>query len=409
MRMTCHLITLLGLMSFIGLISSTSHAAISDDVVYGRFYNNQYQLYRNDGATMQESVGTGYLAGIDSGILEMVGTTNGDVIVARQYNNTFDLFRYDGSTLTKQNTSPSKGIDSGFLGMVATSGGDVVVGRRYNSQFDLLHYDVDPDSGNSGYPNVTQKNGSSLAGLDDGFLGMVASTDNHVVVARHYGNKWDLLRYNVDPAANNAGFPNVVEANRGTELAGMDDGFLGMVAATDGHVVMSRHYGGQWDLLRYDVTADPIVEANRGTSLAGMDDGFLDMVTTKSGDVVMVRHYNDVWELLRYDVTGASITEAARSPSGRGRDNGYLGAVALGNGDIVLGRQGGANQVELFLYDGVTLNEKANNLSSLRGVDHGFIGMTGFSFIPEPTTMSLLVGGLATLLFGARRKHVVRG
>ena len=127
MRTICYWMTLLGLLSFIGLTSSTSHAAISADVVYGRFYNNQYQLYRNDGATMQESVGTGYLAGIDSGILEMVGTTNGDVIVARQYNNTFDLFRYDGSTLTKQNTSPSKGIDSAFLGLVASTDNHVVV------------------------------------------------------------------------------------------------------------------------------------------------------------------------------------------------------------------------------------------------------------------------------------------
>ena len=405
-----------GVLGLFVLIPSVLHADVSGDVVYSRHYNNHFDLYRNDGTDLTEQADNGQIAGIDVGIFGIVGTIDGNVVLGRTYNNAFDLLSYDGGTLAEVGRSGSTtGMDDGLFGMVAASDGTVVVARTYDPAsaaplgFDLIRYDVSQN------PIVDlNRSPQNLAGVDDGLFGMVATADNHVVMARLFNNQFDLLRYDVaaDPIA---------ETNRSSLLAGVDSGLFGMVAAADGTVVVARTYDPAgpdagaslgFDLMRFDVTADPIVDLNRSTqNVAGVDDGLLDMVALAGGDVVMIREYNGSWDLISYDIDPdpnnlmANIVKRADNNGARGLDDGYLGAVALGNGDIVLARQSG-NAIELFSYDGVTLAENGNNIGSSRGMDDGFLGLVGFPAqkIPEPASLLLLVSGLLTVLSVSRAR-----
>lgn len=390
----------------LGFSWCSMRAAVIDDVIIGRTNEaNRFELFRHDGTTMQQVAGPNSpLAGIDSGILGMVGTPSGAVVVVRQYNTRFDLLSYNGSALTETNRSGLVGLDDGLLGVIASSSGDVVVSRRYDPAppqipgYDVLRYDLDPGPSHSSFPNIAEVNRSvsGIAGIDDGILGMVTAGNDHMVVARHYAGAFDLIRYDLDPSTDNPGFPNIVEANRCNfnQCAGIDDGVLGVVATSGNHVVMARHYdsgtGPQWDLLRYDVAADPIVETNRGTALAGLDDGVLGMVATRDGDVVMIRHYvdgnDDRWDMIRYDVTADPIVELNRQTAIQSLENGFLGVAALGNGGFAIARQGTSGTIDLFGYDGKTLIETGNNLtdSGRPTIGNGFIGMTGFPFIAPP-------------------------
>jgi hypothetical protein len=400
-----------GFLGFFVLIPSVLHADVSGDVVYSRHYNNHFDLYRNDGTDLTQKVYHGQIAGMDDGIFEIVGTVDGNVVLGRKYGTGFDLLSYDGSTLAEVGRmSSTTGMDDGLFGMVAATDGTVVVARTWDPPnasplgFDLIRYDVSQN------PIVDlNRSPQNLAGVDDGLFGMVATADNHVVMGRLFNNQFDLLRYDVaaDPIA---------ETNRSGLLAGVDAGLFGIVAAADGTVVVARTYapGGNlgFDLLRFDVTADPIVDLNRSAqNITGVDDGLLDIVATAGGDVVMIRHYDNKWDLLSYDIDpdpsnpAANIVESARNIGARKLDDGYLGAVALGNGDIVLARnRGGA--IELFSYDGVTLAEKGHNMGDTRGIDDGFIGLVGFPAqeIPEPASLLLLVSGLLTVLSVSRAR-----
>ena len=396
------------------LIPAVVHADVSGDVVYSRFYNTGLDLFRNNGTNLTEQAANVGAVGIDHGIFEMVGTVDGNVVLARKYNNGFDLISYDGSTLAEvgRMSSPT-GMDDGLFGMVAAADGTVVIARTYDPAgptagaglgFDLLRYDP------TTHPiENLNRSAQNVTGVDDGLFGMVATADNHVVMGRLYNNQFDLLRYDVaaDPIA---------ETNRSGLLAGVDAGLFGIVAAADGTVVVARTYapGGNlgFDLMRFDVTADPIVDLNRSIqNIAGVDDGLLDMVATAGGDVVMIREYNGSWDLLSYDIDPdpsnpeANIVAKAQNYGVRGLDDGYLGAAALGNGDIVLARLSGT-AIELFSYDGVTLAEKGNNTASNRGMDHGFLHMVGFPAqeIPEPASLLLLVSGLLTVLSVSRAR-----
>ena len=97
--------------------------------------------------------------------------------------------------------------------------------------------------------------------------------------------------------------------------------------------------------------------------MAGVDDGLLGMVATKAGDVIMVREYAGQWDLLRYDVTADPIVELNRNTSVENLENGILGVVALGNDGFVIARQGAGDTIDLFAYDGTTLAETGNNLT----------------------------------------------
>ena len=122
---------------------------------------------------------------------------------------------------------------------------------------------------------------------------MVATADAHVVVARKYdpggpdagpAPVFDLLRYNLNPTPCESGFPGIAEVNRSAyNVGGVDDGLLGMVATKAGDVIMVREVAGQWDLLSYDVTADPIVELNRSTAVENVENGILGVVALVNG------------------------------------------------------------------------------------------------------------------------------
>ena len=423
------------------MISAVVHADVSGDVVYSRFYNTSLDLFRNNGTDLTEQAANVGAVGIDDGIFGMVGTVDGNVVLARKYNNGFDLISYDGSTLAEVGRmSSTTGMDDGLFGMVAAADGTVVIARTYDPAgpnagaglgFDLLRYDP------TTHPvENLNRSAQNIAGVDDGLFGMVAATDGTVVVARLYdpagpnagaGLGFDLLRYDIDPDPNNPA-ANIVKINSSAQnIATVDDGLFGMVAAADGTVVVARTYdpagpgagaGLGFDLLRYDIDPDPnnpaanIVKINSSAqNIAGVDDGLLDMVATAGGDVVMIREYNGSWDLIGYDIDPdpnnpmANIVKQADNNGARGLDDGYLGAVALGNGDIVLARLSGT-AIELFSYDGVTLAEKGNNTASNRGMDSGFLHMVGFPAqeIPEPASLLLLVSGLITVLSVSRAR-----
>ena len=125
------------------------------------------------------------------------------------------------------------------------------------------------------------------------------------------------------------------------------------------------------------------MELNRSAqNVAGVDDGLLGMVATKAGDVIMVREYAGQWDLLRYDVTADPIVELNRNTSVENLENGILGVVALGNDGFVIARQGAGDTIDLFAYDGTTLAETGNNLTdpNRKTLGNGFIGINGFSF-----------------------------
>jgi hypothetical protein len=354
-----------------------------------------YDLFRNEGTTLAEEASNIEAAGLGDRFLGLVATAGGDVVVGRQEGTDFDLLRYDGKSLTQFNAGYGlTGIDDGILEMVATADGAVVILRQNDGKFDLLRYDVDPEPGAPYHPNIGQeRTGYGLADIDDGILEIVATTSGHVVVLRKNASTFDLLRYDTDPPADNPGYPQVVEVNQLRSAAGVDDGILGMVATADDHVVVARQYDGQLDLLRYDTDPLPeslgypgIAEVNRGTALAGLDDGVLGIVATAGGDVVIARHHAGVASILRCDVDPPPgtrghphIVEAARNDSAMPLEDGFLGMAALGNGNIVMARDN-AGVIELFVYDGITLAATVDflNAGGGRGVDDGLLGITGF-------------------------------
>lgn len=117
-------------------------------------------------------------------------------------------------------------------------------------------------------------------------------------------------------------------------------------------------------------------------NVAGVDDGLLGLVATKAGDVIMVREVAGQWDLLSYDVTADPIVELNRSTAVESVENGILGVVALGNGGIAIARQATGGTIDLFAYDGTTLAEMGNNLAdpNRKTVENGFIGINGFPF-----------------------------
>ena len=245
----------------------------------------------------------------------------GDVVYSRYYSTTYDLLRNDAPTLAEQASNISAaGLDDGILGMVASSSGDVVMARQYGAAFDLTRFDGDTLAKLNFKP--------SAQGFDDGFIGIVATADDHVVIARHYSGAYDFIRYDTDPGPGDPGFPNIAETNRAAG-AGMDDGILGMVATANGDVVMARHYAGVAGLLRYDGTT--LAEQARNDGAMGLDLGFLGMVALPTGDIVMARHWddggNDRISLLRFD--GLTLAEVARNDYARGIDDGWVGMVSL--------------------------------------------------------------------------------
>jgi hypothetical protein len=394
-----------------------------DDVVYGRISSShQVELFRNDGTTMQQAAGPNSpTAGVDDGIYGMVATADGNVVVARLYEPAnasppgFDLLSFRGDTLVElgRTAQNAAGVDDGLFSMVAAADGSVVMARTYDPAgpgageglgFDLLRYDptVDP------IENLN-RSAQNVATVDDGLFGMVAASDGTVVMARTYDPAgpgsgpapgFDLLRFDLEPAADNPGFPGIVNLNRSAQnVATVDDGLFGMVATADAHVVMARTYDPSgpdaepplgFHLLRYDLAQTPceagfpnIVEVNRSVqNVATVDDGLLGMVATRAGDVVMVREYAGQWDLLRYDVTADPILELNSNTAVEGLENGILGVVALGNGGFAIARQGAGGTIDLFAYDGTTLAETGNNLTdpNRQALENGFIGIDGFSF-----------------------------
>lgn len=327
-----------------------------------------FDLISYHGDTLAESGRTAQnTAGVDDGLFRMVAAADGSVVMGRTYDPAgpgagqglgFDLLRYDPTVEAIENLNRSAQnvatVDDGLFGMVGASDGTVVVARTYDPAgpgagpakgFDLMRFDLSPSPGEPGFPNIANLNRSAqnVATVDDGLFGMVATADAHVVVARKYdpggpdagpAPVFDLLRYNLNPTPCEAGFPGIAEVNRSAyNVGGVDDGLLGMVATKAGDVIMVREADGQWDLLSYDVTADPIVELNRSTAVENVE-------------------------------------------------NGILGVVALGNGGIAIARQGTGDTIDLFAYDGATLAETGNNLTDpdRKTVENGFIGIEGFSF-----------------------------
>ena len=333
-----------------------------------------FDVFRNEGTTLAEEARHINAAGLGDGVLGMVATADGGVVVARQDGSSFDLIRYDGNTLEQLNAGYGlAGMDDGILGMVATADGSVVMLRQSDGKFDLLRYNVNPSPAEPHHPNIgPERTGYRRAPVGDGILGMVATTRGNVVVFRQSADAFDILRYDTAPSPDHPGHPNIVEVNRLGSAAGVDDGILGMVATADDHVVVARHFDGQLDLLRYDTDAPPdgssyprIVEVNRGTALAGLNEGILGIVATAGGEVVVARHHAGVASILRYDVdpapsspAHANIVEASRNDLAMPLENGFLGMAALGNGDIVMARDH-AGVIQLRAYDGVTLAQRA--------------------------------------------------
>ena len=185
------------LVGVLWLAASTAQAAVLDEVVYGHINtSNAFEIYRNDGTTMQKTAGPNNPpAGVDAGIFGMLGTVDGNVVVGRTYSGAFDLLSYDGDTLAEVARSNSlAGIDDGLFGMVAAADGTVVVARTYDPGgpgsgtplgFDLLRFELDPVPGNPA-ANIVDLNRSAPNAdtVNDGPFGMVPTTGGDVVMIR---------------------------------------------------------------------------------------------------------------------------------------------------------------------------------------------------------------------------------
>ena len=353
-----------------------------------------YDLFRSDGTTLAEQARNLSAAGTGNGILQTALTGGGNLVVMRHHDTHLDLFRYDGNTLAPLNSGLElAGVDDGILGMVASADGGIVVSRQVADKFDLLRYNVDPDPGKPYYPNIgVERTGNGLASTDDGILAMVATTSGHVVLLRQTGTAFDLLRYDTAPRSDTPGYPHIIEVNRVVSAAGVDDGILAMVATPDDHVVVARQHQGQLDLLHYDTAPAEdhpnyphIAEVNRLTSGTSVDDGFLGMVATATGDIVTAHRRAGVAHITRYDVTPAetnpghpNVVKLVGNHDAMPLEGGFLGMAALGNGNIVLARKYDG-VIELFVYDGISLTPITDFTTDAHlGANDCLAGLTGF-------------------------------
>jgi hypothetical protein len=381
------------------LTNSPLQGELNPDLFYVR-QNGQpdsggtYDLFRSDPTTLAEPFRNLSANGTGDGVLRTALTSGGNLVVMRNHDEHFDLFRYDRSTLSPLNSGLNlAGVDDGILDMVATADGRIVVLRQVANQLDLLRYNVAPDPAKPYHPNIgVESTGNGLAGIDDGILEMVATTGGHVVLLRQNGTTFDLLRYETAPHSDTPGDPHIREVNRLVSAVGLDDGVLAMVATADDHVVVARQYQGTLDLLHFDTAPDEnhpdyphITEVNRLTSGTKVEDGFLGMVGTATGDVVIAHRRAGVAHITRYDVTPAAthpghpnVAKLESNHDAMPLEGGFLGMTALGNGNLVLARNHDG-VIQIFVYDAVSLTRITNFSTDVHlGANDRLVGLSGF-------------------------------